>query len=247
MRAVVLNRRDVREVDQLLTIFTRERGKEHLLTRGSKKLLSKNAPHLDRGSMSQVEIVPGKQLSYITKAIPVSVFPRIRESLKHSLLLNYGLLLVNRTVEEHAPAASFFDLLTDWMEALESSAGVDVLFLDYLALQLLKQNGLEPHLYSCVRCETMRDLHGFAPKDGGVVCSSCAGTVRKEGDLVLPCGKGGQRVLELLLGLEPDSAKKLRLTRQQYTVVHRVVYAFLRFHHERRMPDWGLTITKLLT
>ena len=47
MQAIVLSRRDFREFDQMISLYTREQGKLELLARGLKKVTSKNAAHLE--------------------------------------------------------------------------------------------------------------------------------------------------------------------------------------------------------
>ena len=54
MIAVVLGRRDFHEADQIISCYTKEKGKVELLARGVKKITSKNSAHLEQFSFVDI-------------------------------------------------------------------------------------------------------------------------------------------------------------------------------------------------
>ncbi|MFZ2978199.1 MAG: DNA repair protein RecO, partial [Candidatus Magasanikiibacteriota bacterium] len=65
MKAIVLSRRDFREADQIISLYTLEKGKMEILARGIKKITSKNSAHLEPFSLVEAEIIFGKELNYL--------------------------------------------------------------------------------------------------------------------------------------------------------------------------------------
>ncbi|MBT4153044.1 MAG: DNA repair protein RecO [Candidatus Magasanikbacteria bacterium] len=100
-RAVVLARTNHREVDERISLLTEERGKQIVIAKGSKKSTSKNAPHLEPGSVISLGIAPGKQQGYATSVQPEMAFAGYTEAqllmLKTGMKLLHSLLLENDT------------------------------------------------------------------------------------------------------------------------------------------------------
>ena len=61
MLSIVLNRHDFRENDQMVSLYTKERGKVAVLAKGIKKITSKNSASLMPFSLLEADILPGKE------------------------------------------------------------------------------------------------------------------------------------------------------------------------------------------
>ena len=77
MKAIVLSRRDFRESDQIISLYTKEKGKLELLARGVKKITSKNSAHLEPFSLVDIDIAYGKEFNHLTKVQPIEYFKNI--------------------------------------------------------------------------------------------------------------------------------------------------------------------------
>ena len=75
MLAIVLARHDVREFDQMISLYTRDAGKIEVLAKGIKKITSKNSSNLEVFSVVDVEVAPGKEIDHLTKVQPFKIFP----------------------------------------------------------------------------------------------------------------------------------------------------------------------------
>ncbi len=60
MHAIVLSRRDIREADQIITLYSREAGKQELIARGIKKITSKQTALLEPFCYMTYDVVAGK-------------------------------------------------------------------------------------------------------------------------------------------------------------------------------------------
>ncbi len=123
MEAIVLNRSAWREYDEVVTLFTRERGKLETLIKGTKKILSKNSPFLEPGTAIEADIISGKER-------PVLIRARSLEPVSFTLdrpALTARQWVVNMTARltlSSAPEPRLFDLLFAALEHLPRNPDV---------------------------------------------------------------------------------------------------------------------------
>ena len=65
MQVIVLSRRNFREADQIISLYSFDKGKFEVLAKGIKKIISKNSAHLEPFCFSEVEIISGKEFDYL--------------------------------------------------------------------------------------------------------------------------------------------------------------------------------------
>ena len=77
MLSIVLARRDFKENDQIISLFTEEKGKMEVLARGVKKIVSKNSAFLEPFFLVEAEIIPGKEVFHLGSVQPVNSFKKL--------------------------------------------------------------------------------------------------------------------------------------------------------------------------
>ena len=118
MLSLVLSRRDFREFDQIISLYTKEKGKVEVLARGVKKITSKNAAHLEPFSLVDAEIIPGKELAHLGAVQPINYFANIRAGLQKSLAAGYLVSLLDKVLREGERDERIFDLTSNFLEYL---------------------------------------------------------------------------------------------------------------------------------
>ncbi len=68
LSAIILKREVFREDDLLITCYSHERGKVVVQARGGRKIKSKLAGHVEPVSLSNLEVVRGKQIDQLIGA-----------------------------------------------------------------------------------------------------------------------------------------------------------------------------------
>ena len=116
MIAVVLGRRDFHEADQIISCYTKEKGKVELLARGVKKITSKNSAHLEPFSLVDIEIAPGKGIDHLTKVQPINYFVNIRNDLQKSLSAGYVVSLLDKVLHVGEKDEKLFSATLNWLE-----------------------------------------------------------------------------------------------------------------------------------
>ncbi len=162
MQSIILSRRDYREFDQIISLYTKEKGKIKALARGVKKITSKNSAHLEPFSLVEAEIIPGKEIDHLTKVVPENIFANIRRDLQKSLSAGYIVSLLDKILHEGEKDERLFAITLSWLEFVNSyklSAISYQLMLDSYVVKLLNCLGFNiTHADNIPSAEIKKDL-----------------------------------------------------------------------------------------
>lgn len=145
MLSIVLARQNIREYDQIITLYTWENGRIEVLARGVKKLLSKNSAYLEPGSLIDAEIIPGKELSHLGSVEPVDLFPSIRKNIYQLTLLIWSMDFVKNLTHDGERDDRIFKMLLGWLKFLDSKLVIHqlVLIADVFAIHFFNILGFD--------------------------------------------------------------------------------------------------------
>ena len=129
MLAIVLARKNWREFDQMISLYTREQGKVEVLAKGIKKIISKNSANLEVLSLADIEIAQGKEIDYLTKVQSIKVFKNIYSDFDKIFLANYIVKLADENVLAQERDENIFNLLVSFLEFLNSAPEINSLNL----------------------------------------------------------------------------------------------------------------------
>lgn len=118
LTAIVLAREDIREHDQRIALYTKERGLVFVYAVGVKKVLSKQSPHLEPGMFAYVETARTGS-DKLLSAEPVAFFPHIRASFIKSVMAQYIAGLVVKTMHIGASDRALFNFLRRFFVTLD--------------------------------------------------------------------------------------------------------------------------------
>jgi len=151
MLALVLSRRDFREFDQIISVYTEEFGKMDLLARGVKKIVSKNSAHLEPFSLVEIEVANGKEIDHLTKVVPIEYFKNIRADLSKSLAVGYVVNFIEKIFKVGEKDERVFKLLINWLNFINLKstcligrrAILNLKLLDSFMVELLQMLGYD--------------------------------------------------------------------------------------------------------
>lgn len=129
MLAIVLARKNWREFDQMISLYTREQGKVEVLAKGIKKITSKNSSNLEILSLVEVEIARGKEIDHLTKVQPVKIFKNIYSDFDKIWLVQYVVKLADQNILSAERDEKIFNLLLSFLEFLDSAVKINSLNL----------------------------------------------------------------------------------------------------------------------
>ncbi|MEK7131587.1 MAG: DNA repair protein RecO [Patescibacteria group bacterium] len=129
MLAIVLGRKNWREFDQMISLYTREQGKVEVLAKGIKKITSKNSANLEILSLVEIDIAKGKEIDHLTKAQPIKIFKNIYSDFDKIFIANYVVKITDTNILAQEKDESIFDLLVNFLEFVDSSVKINSLNL----------------------------------------------------------------------------------------------------------------------
>ncbi|MDD3285528.1 MAG: DNA repair protein RecO [Patescibacteria group bacterium] len=181
-RAIILNRRDWREADRLVSVYTQNYGRLSLVARGARKATSKLAAHLEPISLSRLLVVKGKGFDYVGASLMEEPFLAIKQDLNKLYFAGEALRQFSLLVREGEADANLFSWLEKWLLSLEGAgekSGLDKdegrFRLALFSWRLFKLLGHKPRLDVCTACgriiQSSNNYFDFSR--GGLLCPDC--------------------------------------------------------------------------
>ena len=109
--ALIIGRRNYREADRLLTIFTEKNGKMIVRAKGVRLSKSKRGGHIELFNTVKVQIIEGRGFPVLAQTELVEDRSSIKSDLKLLRIAYHLTELVSRLTPEHEKHGEVFDLL----------------------------------------------------------------------------------------------------------------------------------------
>ena len=238
--ALIINRQPYREYDSLVTVYTPGFGKLKLLARGTQKLKSKLAGHLEPLTLADIMIVSGKGFDYIGAALSREIYRRIREDLNKLYFAGQGLQIFERLVKESQADRSLFFLVTDWLQAInDHSAFVKEsgeLLLAAFIFKFLAELGYKPRLFECLVCgqPVKPGKNYFNLAGGGLLCESCQAGKKLSADTAgadsLAISDNCLKILRFIMDNKLERSEKINIDKKLVKELSVLAAKFIQYH-----------------
>lgn len=236
MLALVLSRRDFKENDQLVSLYTKEKGRVEVVARGLKKITSKNTTALLPFSLIEAEIIPGKDLHRLTRAQTILFFANIFSDLAKINIAGYAQNLVNVLLPENQKDERIFNLLSGFFYYLNQAKDLSVLLFPAFVIKLFYFLGFKPTLSHCAVCRCpLRQPKSFSYSSGGVVCQACASDLNIRP--VLINANMVEIFKKILVGRWSEIAST-SCPAKEMRLIQSLVYHFCLYHSVRPFSSW---------
>lgn len=190
---LILRAQDYKEADQLLTIYTVERGKIKALVKGVKKTTSKLRGGLGLFGYSRLTLTEGKVFPVIINAEGIDGFASLRADFTRMSYAGYAAELLDNLLVAEEKDDELFELI---MKVWPLLAGKDPwLAVKVLEVRILERMGYQLQLATCLHCgEKLKEQHHYRGIIGGVLCKNCGSRAWEEANVVFS--------LEVMAGLK---------------------------------------------
>lgn len=178
-QGLVLRTLDFRETSRIAWFFTRDYGKVSGILKGIRKDPGKFGTSLELFSLNDIVYYQyrNSDLHLISQCDLKDFFLPIRRDLKKSLAAAYVLELVQKIMPAEEKNVKIYELLLDFLAALESRPGDVNPLVYHFQIKTLLYSGFKPHLDACIKCgRTVTGRARFSVHDGGLVCGHCPGS-----------------------------------------------------------------------
>lgn len=169
----ILKKTDLREADQLFTIYTKDYGKIDVLGRAIRKIKSKLRSGAELFYLSEIEFIQGKAYKTLTDAILINKFKDIRNDLEKTKVAGQIVESLDYLVRAPEPDEKLWNLLNNVFDKLSKKPSSLVYY--YFLWNCLSILGYQIDLYNCVACEknlVPLKLY-FTSEHGGIMCAQC--------------------------------------------------------------------------
>jgi DNA repair protein RecO (recombination protein O) len=173
---IVLSRRDLGDMDRIVTLYTREFGRRRLVARSVKRPNSQFAPHIELFTRVRVVAVAGMNLDVLTQAQTIKTYPQLRDDLTAYAAAGWVIELIDGLSIDGESVPTAYAAIAEFLELLNAAQNPPEPLLSAITLKLLDIHGYGPELTVCTLCARHIEAgnHKFGPQHGGVVCKKCA-------------------------------------------------------------------------
>ncbi len=119
LRAFILKRQTYRDYDLLITVYSLRRGKLFLHARGAKRIKSKLAGHLEPVSLSDLNVIAGRNFDQLIGAASRQAYQNIKNNYQKAWQALSFLNLVDQLTLEGHSDPRIFKLIYNYLNFLE--------------------------------------------------------------------------------------------------------------------------------
>jgi DNA repair protein RecO (recombination protein O) len=232
-KAIILSRQPFRENDCRIIAYSRDRGKIDLVARGTKKISSKLAGHLEPFNLSNLMVARGRQYDYIGAAISQNCYYNIKSDSEKTACAGQAANIFNKLIKPGERGERLFGLLLDFLETLNKNQLSIIsyqLFYHFFTLNMLAELGYRPELYKCVICgnKILPDGNQFDFLKGGLVCAICQKNNKNK--QVLPISADCIKVLRLAIESDLNKLIKLKISDKLIKEINNIIGSFYNYN-----------------
>ena len=230
-RSIILKNRDLRESDQLLTIFSEKEGKITAVAKGVKKAKSSLRGCVQPFCHSLLFFNRGRgDMDLITQGKIIEFFGNSREDINRTLYSMYIMELIDKSLLERSPLPRLYATLVSVLELINEQ-GLNLMLVRYFESMLLVNLGYKPVMNQCVLCGSLElsDFQ-FSLSEGGLLCSSCG----RSGDSVILLGGESAALIKLLCDGKLQTVQRVKASPRAMQQVEFFLEKYLEYHLERR-------------
>lgn len=237
--AIVLRSIDYGETSQIVTLFTRQKGKLAVMAKGARRPSSRFGSTLQPMSYTQVVFYykGSRSVQTLSESSHVQPFNGIARSLEG---LSYGMRIVELVYallqdEEQNPMV--FNLVIEVLDRLNRSAARLENLLHFFQLRLATILGFAPHI-DRDDVDRISQGGGVLALETGAVLPAAAGdptNVRRGSRTAL-------RAFAVFARADLDTVMRMRLDARTHVDLSRLIEDFLRYHVEDAYPTRGTRI-----
>ncbi|MBQ3107536.1 MAG: DNA repair protein RecO [Firmicutes bacterium] len=156
------------------------------------------------------------------------------ENVDKFLCASYVMELTEKVLPENQPAPEIFDLLCQFLGALERRPKRFSILAVAYQCKLLQLTGSGPQLFSCVRCGNEAETGLFHVKEGGLLCKNCISEEESKEHLHF----GGRfdiiAMLKYLTGIPMSKIEKMDAAEEALTALRSLLERYFAYHLEIR-------------
>lgn len=226
---------------RMVSLFSQKYGKISVGTNINEGGRNKTALAIKAFSYGRYELFKNRENYNLNNGQVIKSYYGLGENLDKYMAASYVLELTEKLLPEEMPQPRIFNLLVDFLEALEKREKKHgTLVMAYL-IKIIDILGLLPQLENCVVCEKepskkegklIADEFFFSIKEGGMICPGCAKELVQEDERPL-IYKLDVAIIDILkfFQRQPISAfEKIALDEKLQGTLQQIIKEYISYH-----------------
>ena len=216
---------------KILIIFSLKYGKISAGTNINEKGRSKSTLALRPFVHSRFEIYKNRDSYNVNSAEVKKSFYKIGEDVDKFMYASYILEFTDKILPENERAPQMFDLLIDYLEALEKRTGKYATLALAYQFKALKCMGLAPEVKKCACCGE-QEAKFFVISEGGTICANCLNKLKGQVNesLIFSTNFGIIDVISYILANPLNKLERLALNEQTQKHLKNIMNSYLAYH-----------------
>lgn len=225
--AIILRHMNYGETSQIITAFTREKGKISLLAKGARTIKSKFGASLQPLSYSQIVFYhkTTRDLQTLSDSSLLVPFPQLNRDLGKMSMGMQVVELVHQVMEDEQPNVRLFKLLLETLATLNDAVQNIENILPYFSLRLAMLLGFEPDIQK-KWVEALAEDGGWFRLDTGAIVPTHTASAG------IRASKSALRALAILAKTPLGTILNLVLTPEIQREVTEMTAQYLQYHIE---------------
>ena len=225
--AVILHTTPYSESDLIVTLYTLDFGKVKGIAKGAKRSRKRFGNRLEIGSHVSVTYFEKESagLVRLSNCELIRTFSGLREDIHKLAWASYFIELVSEMTAEKIENKPLFRLLVAFLSLVDKGILREEIQRVF-EIRFLSHLGYRPQLDHCTRCHknAAGEKFFFGPREGGVICSSCAANLPS----LIPVSLGTVKTLLLAQILPLDKVGRISFSPQSLKESRALLSSFLR-------------------
>lgn len=217
----ILTKENVREADQLFSIYTKDSGKVKILARAIRKITSKLRSGIDLFYLSEIEFIQGRNYKTLIDAAAIKKYKAIRQNLETMEIAQRISKSADVLIKGQEKDERIFNLLIDVFNLQLTS-----IVYHYFFWTLVSLLGYQIDLYRCSKCgeELSPKIMNFSPEYKGIICLKCSDDSIKNKVIIFP---ETVKILRIIQQGRRDILDKLKIENKYLGQLDRAAETYL--------------------
>ena len=215
-KGYVIGKTNLREADQLFTIYTKDYGKISVLARSIRKIKSKLRSGIDIFYLSEIEFIKGKNYKTLTDT---KIIDKNQDDFAVKMKIAE---VLDQLIKAPEKDDKIFNLLADSFNNCTKSDLVQMVY-HYFFWNLLNFLGYQINLYRCFDCNNKLFPQNLGFNSEGISCSACFNNSQDTAKI----SPEAIKILRLILEKRHNILSKLKINSQQLQEIEDLKTCFL--------------------
>ncbi|QPM68382.1 DNA repair protein RecO [Atribacter laminatus] len=240
-QGIVLKSINYGELDRIVTLFTRKKGKISAIAKGARKVGNRFGPALDCPAISNFMFYDGRGMPVLSQADIVDCYRGIGKKTNQWVFANYLLYVIDRCYEPEESDERIFETVLFYLDLSMKCENFNIFTLKF-RIDLIRYLGFFPRIRACAVCGNpfKKIPPGWSSASGGVICEKCSSSIPDlhylPPDMMVLLGK--------LMTFSCASCLSIQLRENQFAYLDRLVSEYLTYHVEKKITEWKVFLER---